>query len=259
MKFLKEIRRRRDEKRAYKDSKRIQQLSQRTEYLVDENSPPSVREAFRSIKVALSVAVPKTEGGKAIFVASAYPYAGKTMVAVNLASMFALSNLKVVIVDVDMRRGQIAKFFRATHKKGLSEYLSGQISYEDTVRVSPINENLSYIACGTHPPRPYELLESDQMKELIERLRKEYDYVIIDTPPILILSDALAVAPYTDGAVIVARHETTYLRDIERELELLRFAKVNVLGAIVNGYKDARRQREHDGYSYYYDSARKSK
>ena len=173
--------------------------------------------------------------------------------------MFALSDMKVILIDADMHRGRVAKFFHAKSENGLSDYLSGQASYENVVRQSPANANLSYIACGTHSLRPYELLESDAMKNLMERLRQEYDYIIIDTPPVLILSDALAVAPYTDGAIIVVRHEMSYLRDIERELELLNFAKVHVLGAVINDYRDTRKQKEYGGYSYYYDMIEKGK
>lgn len=259
MKFFSEMSRRMSEKRAYRASRKAKKLSYRTEYVISKDTPVNITEAFRSIKATLSVSVPQKEGGKAIVVTSGYPYVGKTTIATNLALMFALSDMKVIIIDADMHRGRVAKFFHEKSENGLSDYLSGQASYESVVRTSPADKNLSYISCGTHSLRPYELLESDVMKDLMARLRKEYDYIIVDTPPVLILSDALAVAPYTDGAIIVVRHEMSYLRDIERELDLLKFAKVNVLGAVINDYKDTRKQKEYGGYSYYYDMAEKGK
>ncbi len=259
MKIFKEISRRMSERRAYKASAKTKKNSFRTEYVINQNTPANVTEAFRSIKATLSVSVPQKEGGKAIVVTSAYPYTGKTTIATNLALMFALSNVKVMLIDADIHKGKVAKYFHNKSENGLSDYLSGQVSYESVVRQSPANENLSYIACGTHSLRPYELLESDAMKKLMERLRQEYDYIIIDTPPVLIRSDALAVAPHTDGTIIVVRHGMSYLGEIERELALLKLAKVHVLGAVINDYKDTRKQKEYGGYSYYYDTIEKGK
>ena len=119
-----------------------------------------------------------------------------------------------------------------------------------------MNENLSFIACGTHSPKPYELLESEEMKNLLDELRKRYDYVIIDTPPVLLLSDALALATVTDGTVVVCRHQVSYISDIERALETLSFAKANILGVVVNDYKQLATSKGYGGYKkyYYYNS-----
>jgi Mrp family chromosome partitioning ATPase len=99
-------------------------------------------------------------------------------------------------------------------------------------------------------------LESDEMKKLIEDLRKEYDYIIIDTPPILLISDALALAPFTDGVALVCRHQVSYVSDISRALNSLNFAKANVLGVIVNDYKAPTIGKMYGGYKkyYYYNS-----
>ena len=225
--------------------------SVRTEYLLNEKTPFNVTEAFRNLKAAISVSVPKKSEGVVIMSTSAFPEDGKTTVTANLALMFALSDAKVVLVDADIRKGRIARYFKRKSSPGLSDYLSGQASLSDVVHRTRTNENLSYITCGTHSPRPYELLESDEMKNLIEELKKYYDYVIIDTPPILVISDALALTPIVDGAVLVCRHEVSYVSDISRAISTLRFSKANILGVIVNDFKESS-VRKYGGYGNKY-------
>lgn len=243
-------------KRAKKASERRKHHSTRAEYLLNDKTPFDVTEAFRTLKASLSVSVPKKEGGVAIMATSAYPEDGKTTVTVNLALMFAQSDAKVILIDADIRKGRVAKYFKRKSTPGLSDCLSGQNTLDEVIHVSHVNENLSYITCGTHSPRPYELLESEEMSHLLEELRAKYDYVIIDTPPVLLLSDALALSPIVDGAVLVCRHQMSYISDIERALETLKFSKANVLGVVINDYKALPTQGYYGGYKkyYYYNS-----
>ncbi|MBQ8295794.1 MAG: CpsD/CapB family tyrosine-protein kinase [Clostridia bacterium] len=226
--------------------------AQRIDYIIDEDTPFDVTEAFRNLKATLSVSVPKKSGGVAIMTSSAYPREGKTTVAVNLALMFAISDAKVVLIDTDLRKGRVAKYFKRKRVPGLSDYLSGQAELEEVVHHSHINENLSYITCGTRSPRPYELLESEEMKAFIEEMKEKYDYVIIDTPPVLMVSDALALATAVDGAVLICRHQVSFVSDISRALSALRFAKANVLGVVVNDYKAPQRGKYYGNYKKYY-------
>lgn len=232
-------------------AKNSKHVSTRKEYLLNEKTPFNVTEAFRNLKASLSVSVPKKSEGVVIMMTSAYPEDGKTTVTTNLALMFALSDAKVVLIDADIRKGRIARYFKRKSAPGLSDYLSGQASLGDVVHRTRTNENLSYITCGTHSPRPYELLESEEMKNLVEELKKYYDYVIIDTPPILVISDALALTPITDGAVLICRHQVSYISDISRAISTLRFAKANVLGVVVNDYKEMQTNK-YGGYKSRY-------
>ena len=238
--------------RAKKASEKSKRRSHRSEYLLNKNTPFDVTEAFRNLKASLSVSVPKKENGVAIMVTSAYPEDGKTTVTTNLALMFAQSDAKVVLVDADIRKGRIAKYFKRKSAPGRSDCLSGQNTLDEVIHNSHVNENLSYITCGTHSPRPYELLESEEMKKLVEELRNRFDYVIIDTPPVLLISDALALSPATDGAVLVCRHQVSYISDIERALNTLQFAKAKVLGVVVNDYKAPKVSKIYGGYKKYY-------
>ncbi len=234
--------------------------SARMEYLLTENVSFEVTEAFRNFKASLTVSMPKKQNGEGtvIVMTSACPEDGKTTVSVNLSLMFAFSEAKVILLDADARKGRVARFFHKKSAPGLADYLSGQASLSDIVRKSSHNENLSYITCGTHSPRPYELLESDEMRSLINELKKEYDYVIIDTPPLLLVSDALAIVSQADGVVVVCRHEVSYLSDVNKILGKLAFAKANVLGVVINDYdsreKLSSRADRYKYYSYCYDS-----
>ncbi len=256
MSLLRKISDRLHAKRVEKASEKAKHRSHRTEYLLNDNTPFDVTEAFRNLKAALSVSVPKKDGGVTIMTTSAYPEDGKTTVTVNLALMFALSDAKVILIDADIRKGRVAKYFKCRTVPGLSDYLSGQNSLDEVIHHSHMNENLSYITCGTHSPKPYELLESEEMQKLLDDLKKRYDYIIIDTPPILLISDALAIAPFTDGVALVCRHQVSFVSDIAKALNTLKFSKANVLGVIVNDYKEPKQGKFYGGYKkyYYYNS-----
>lgn len=230
-------------------------VSVRAEYLLNEDTPFNVTEAFRNLKATLSVSIPKKEGGRAIMLTSSFPEEGKTTVAVNLALMFAQSNAKVLILDADIRKGRVAKFFHQKSEPGLSNYLSGQNSLEEILHVSAINPNLTFITCGTHSPKPYELLESEEMHLFLQTLRSKYDYIIIDTPPVLLLSDALALSTAVDGTVLVCRHKTSYLSDLAHSLKILKTSKTNVLGVVINDYKQQQTSSYGAHKNYYYYSS----
>ncbi len=244
----------------HKSNKRLKRdndrhYPERIDYLLNEDTPFEVTEAFRNVKASLSVSVPKKKGGVVIMASSAYPREGKTTCSVNLALMFAQSDVKVVIVDADIRKGRVARFFKARTAPGLSDALSGQCDLEQAIHKAHVHPNLSYITCGTNSPRPYELLESAEMRAMLEELRTRYDYIIIDTPPIQLVSDALALADCVDGAIMVCRHNVTYLNDLSRSLNKLGFSKVKVLGVIVNDYKAPKAAKGSTSSRYrYYNS-----
>ena len=228
-------------------------VEKRKTYLLNDQTPFQVTEAFRNLKASISVSVPKTkQGGVSLVITSSYPEEGKTTISSNLALMFAQSEAKVVLVDADIRKGRIAKYFKLEETPGLADLISGNASLEEVLKSSQVNENLYVIPCGTHSPKPYELLESDGMKELNEKLKEQFDYVFYDTPPVLVVPDVIALAPKTEGTILVTRYMSSYVSDISKSLSMLKFAKANVLGTIVNDYEVKEGKKIGKSYSYTY-------
>ena len=128
----------------------------RKAYLLDQDTPFAITEAFRNLKATLSVSVPRKENGEGVslLMTSTFPEEGKTTVTVNLALMFAISNVRVALVDADIRKGRICKYFKQKAEPGLSDYPSGQAKYEDIIRPTEQNKNLFVICSGTQSPRP---------------------------------------------------------------------------------------------------------
>lgn len=239
----------------------------KTSYLINDDSPFALTEAFRSLKMTLCVSMAKKNDGlgQSFLCTSSYPDEGKTTVAANTALMLAQSEVKVVLVDTDLRAGRISKFFKIPHTPGLSDYLSGQASLDDVLVQTDVNPNLYVICRGTHTARPYELLADSVMRDLNEELKKRFSYVIYDSAPFRLVSDALAVAPVADGTFLVTRYKYSYQNDIRSALDSLRFVKANVLGIVVNDYhpdrfakKNSRDARSYS-HAYYYDNENKKR
>ncbi len=234
-----------------KRAKQNKKVSRRKAYLLNENTPFNVTEAFRNLKASISVSVPKhKKGGVSLLATSSYPEDGKTTVVTNLAMMFAQSDAKVVVVDADIRKGRVAKYFGRHTAPGLSDLIAGNATLEEVLKPSGVNKNLFVIPCGTHSPKPYELLESEAMKAINEQLKEQFDYVFFDTPPILVVSDAMALAPQMEGTILITRHMVSYVSDISKSLNTLKFAKANILGVIVNDYH-SKEDKSYGGYKKY--------
>ncbi len=163
----------------------------------------TIAESFRSLKTNLlyfSVDRPV----KKILITSTISSEGKSFIASNLAALFAISNKKTVIVEADLRKPKIHKNFKIDNNIGISTYLIGESSY-DQIKIKTGIDNLWIIPSGEIPPNPVELLESQKMQNLIKKLEHEFDYIIIDTPPVGIVTDALVVARYSDVFLFVIR------------------------------------------------------
>lgn len=159
---------------------------------------------------------------------------GKSITSLNLSFVMAQSvhKPKVLLIDADLRRGSIAKYLGVEQKAGLAEVLSAKASVEDTLFKVDL-ENLTFLACGAVPENPAELLDSPEMKNFLREMKKKFDYIIIDTPPIINVTDAGILSAEVDGVIMVIQAGRTQRGIVERATELLHQAHAKLLGHIL--------------------------
>jgi len=204
----------------------------KTEIPVVENPGSTLSESFRSVRTSLKYFL-KDKECPVISVSSTISSEGKTFVSTNLAAIMAMSGKKVLLIGLDLRKPRIHRIFGDDNKSGISNYLIGEEKYESVIVKTEI-DNLWYAPAGPVPPNPAELIESGAMSDFIEKARKKYDYIIIDTPPVAIVTDALLVSAITDFYLFVVRQRYTSKNTIELVEELRRNESINSLGIVVN-------------------------
>ncbi len=194
--------------------------------------PFAIVESYKSIRANLMFQLGK-ENGRVIAFSSPNAGEGKSTTAVNIAIAFSQLGDKVLLIDADMRRSSVHKKLRIENEKGLSNVLAKLETFEDSV--VKVNDYLDVLTAGKTPPNPSELIGNKNFDALIETVKPIYSIVIIDTPPIDIVSDALLIAPRTDGLILVVRDGFTPHDTIKRALGALELAEIKILGAIMNG------------------------
>jgi capsular exopolysaccharide synthesis family protein len=191
-------------------------------------------EAYKLLRTNVIFSVPDKPGGKVIGVTSPCPQEGKSTTSLNLAYSLAEAGNKVILIDADMRRPSVSKMLNMPKSPGLSNRLTN--SDEKSINFGVLHENLSMMFSGEIPPNPSELISSENMKVLLEEFRKEYDYIIVDLPPVTVVSDPLVISKNIDGFAIVIRHGHTRRRDVMETMRQLKMVNAKVLGFIYNGY-----------------------
>ena len=173
---------------------------------------------------------------------------GKTTTAINTAISFTKSDAKVVVIDADMRKPVLHKIFKLDNSTGLSTYLSGNMEFsEDLLKTTEI-PHLSVITSGPTSPNPIELLSSYRLGELIRNLCQNYDFILIDTPPVLGISDALIVSQHTDGVIMVIKSGETPKEAAQEAKKMLEGVNAKILGVVLNSINQGIMR-----YSYYYN------
>lgn len=214
--------------------------------LVTQNDPKNpAAEAYRVIRTGIQFA----QSGKelqTIALTSCTPNEGKSTTIANLAVVLTQAGKSVLLIDCDMRNPTVHKNFNLSNKVGLSSCISIGTALSDAVQKTSI-EGLYALTGGVIPPNPSELLGSEQMKNVLQRAKEQYDYVLIDTPPVMPVTDALIVGRFVDGMILViasAEVKVEMARDVKNQLVN---AGANILGAVLNKVRS-----EHHGYGYGY-------
>ncbi|MGQ1266697.1 polysaccharide biosynthesis tyrosine autokinase [Acinetobacter baumannii] len=216
--------------------------------LAVKNSDDIAIESLRSIRTAIHFALANAKNN-IIMIAGPSPEVGKSFISTNLATIFAQGDKRVLLIDADMRRGYMHKYFDVDVKPGLSELLSGQADLQKVLHKTQV-ANLDVITRGKSPTNPSEILSSNQFKELLEQLQSQYDHIIIDTPPVLAVTDGIIISQYTGVNLIVARYAKSQIKELELTLNRFEQAGVKVNGFILNDI-----QRASAGYGYGYNYA----
>ncbi len=224
-------------------------------FLAVENPADLAIEAIRGLRTSLHFAMMEARNN-VLMISGASPNAGKTFVSTNLAAIIAQTDKKVLLIDTDMRKEYTHKLFGKSNEQGLSDVLSGKIAIEAAVQ-KELNIGFDFISRGMVPPNPAELLMHKNFGQLISWASSNYDIVILDTPPILAVTDAAIIGNYAGTTLLVARFEVNTAKEIEVSIKRFEHGGVIVKGCILNGVVKKASSYYSYGYSNYgytYDS-----
>ena len=234
------------EKALQKSSWKRKSVEEYASFLAIDNPADLAIEAIRGLRTSLHFAMMEARNN-VLMISGASPNAGKTFVSTNLAAVIAQTGKKVLLVDTDMRKGYTHRLFNVSNDKGLSDVLSGKIKVENAVKqVKDIG--LDFISRGMVPPNPAELLMHRRFGELIEWASKNYDIIVLDTPPILAVTDAAVIGNYAGTTLLVARFEQNTVKEIEVSFKRFDQSGVAVKGCILNGV--VKKASSYYGYGY---------
>lgn len=191
-------------------------------------------EAYRGVRTALYFNT-RGAGHQVIQVTSPNASDGKSTLAANLAVSIAQSGKRTVLIDCDFRKPRVHKIFNVPGTVGMASVIAGQATIESAIQQSAV-PNLSILPCGPRPANPAELLTSPRFKDVLDAIRTHYDFVLVDTPPLLVVTDPSVVAPRVDGVVLCIRVTKNGRPFAERAKEILAALGANVLGVVVNGF-----------------------
>lgn len=216
--------------------------------LAVKNSDDIAIESLRSMRTAIHFAL-STAKNNIIMISGPAPELGKSFISINLATILAQNDKRVLLIDADMRRGYMHKYFNHDAQPGLSEYLSNQQGLDQIIRETDV-KNLSSMSRGKSPVNPSELLGTNKFAEMLQHLSSQYDHILIDTPPILAVTDGIIVSQYAGVNLVIARHAQTQIKELELTVNRFEQAGVKVTGVILNDIQ--RTAGSSYGYNYAY-------
>jgi polysaccharide biosynthesis transport protein len=222
-----------------------------TEFIVANKSDSVASEAFKAIRTRIRYSMVEGEA-KTILITSSAPGEGKSTISVNLAGSFALANKRTVIIDCDLRKPRVHNIFNEKRFPGFTDYFIGRATFEEIERKTDV-ENLSLITAGTIPPNPSEILDSRGMKSFIKKLANEYDVVIVDSPPVLTVTDAEILSRIVDETILVVSANSTDTELMNKSVALLKNGEdSSFVGALLNNFDVQNSYGSYYKYAYTY-------
>ncbi|WP_097033169.1 CpsD/CapB family tyrosine-protein kinase [Clostridium tertium] len=213
-------------------------------FIVEKEPKSIAAESYRTLRTNIQYSSFDKEY-KVIMVTSSEPGEGKSTTAGNLALCLAQGDKKVILIDCDLRKPSIHKKFKISNVVGLSDVIVGK--EELVTALHRYNKNLVILTSGKIPPNPSEMLSSKAMTALIENFKGNFDYIILDTPPVQAVTDSQILSTKADGTILVVRAEKTKKDSVENAIGLLNKVNANIIGTVLNGVDNGRNK-----YYYYY-------
>jgi len=213
-------------------------------FIVEKEPKSIAAESYRTLRTNIQYSSFDKEY-KVIMVTSSEPGEGKSTTAGNLALCLAQGEKKVILVDCDLRKPSLHKKFKISNIVGLSDVMIGK--EELVTAMHRYNNNLVILTSGKIPPNPSEMLSSKAMTTLLDTLKQNFDYIILDTPPVQAVTDSQILATKADGAILVVRAERTKKDSVQSAINLLKKVNADVIGTVLNGLDNSRNK-----YYYYY-------
>lgn len=220
------------------DKNRNNRKLSKQRYVLSEDTPFQAKEAYKALRTNVMFSMPGV-GCKCVGVTSSVPSEGKSTTAINLAISLSQIGKRVLLVDADMRIPSVAGRVNIKGTPGLSDFLVGEAKIDDAVR--NVDEyKIHVLPAGKIPPEPTSLLEAKQLEHLFSALRKIYDFVIVDLPPVNSVPDAAILARYIDGYLLTVREKVTKHKEVVETLKQLKLANANIIGFVCNGGANAK-------------------
>lgn len=214
-------------------------------------------ESFKSLRTNLNF-IAATEKLNTFILTSAIPGEGKSNTAINLAITLAEDSKSVVVVDCDLRKPSLNRYLKLGRNfKGVTDILTGNATVEDAL-IQFEDLGIHVLTAGAVPPNPSEMLSAEPMRKLVEDLKAAFDYVILDTPPVSVVTDAAILGRYADGALLCVRSDFAPKETVQLAKERLTAVGVRILGVVLTGF-DAKNDHKSSAYSYTYEYEYKSK
>lgn len=228
--------RREKKKMAAAQAQRLSKLKEDRKHILTNDSGFGQQEAYKTLRANVNFALADAEGCRVVMFTSALQGEGKSLSALNLSIAFAQTDKKVLLIDCDLRRPKMARLLNLNAPAGLSNVLL-DFSLLEVALITSEEHGIDLVLAGDIPPNPAELLSSGRMQKLMEILRKRYDYIILDAPPIVPVVDAVAMSSLCDGILFLAHAGMSDRAAVAYSIEQLEYAKANVIGFVFNGMK----------------------
>ena len=220
--------------------------------IVESNPKSHITESFRTIRTNIAFLASKDAGkSQKILLSSFFPGEGKTFCSSNLSNLIAIGNKKTIIIDFDLHRPKVHKMYKLDNTNGVSNFIIGKSEFSDIIN-KDVSDNLDIITAGPVAPNPSELILRDRVKELIDYVDNQYDYVIIDTPPFGLLNDTLELLKYVDMLLVIMNTRYTHKKGVVHVNNMLEKYEDVGKGLVLNGIRESRLQHYYSKYTYKY-------